>query len=690
MPVILGPDGPSLGGFVCPAVVAAARAVEARPAARPATACGSCRGRAPRRRPPTSDGAAGWPAPPTRSSPSPARRGTPAPARRPITDDGRAGPAAARRRPPRRSPTARPATGSCSSSTAPMTLDLALRLRVAGARPVGRRAPPGRRRRRDPGRALAARPGRRRRADRRGRPLELLQDAEAELVDVERRRVPVADRAPAAVVGRPRDPRGDRPLHARRARRRAVVPVEHRVHPPHQRPRHRRRRAAHRVRRLVPRARARRRLPRCAGRHAARSPPPAGHDEVQPGPHLDAGERRRHRRRLPLHLRHGGTRRLPVRRAHRAGVEPRRPRPALRPSPGCCGRSTSSAGPPGQRRRAARPARGQQGAGTLAHRHRGRRRSAGRPPSVPRRARRRRSTRSGSRQQAAFAAERQAWADDGESRRRRERAPDRGVPAAVPPDRDRRTAAAGDVVDRVDAAMQRIRADGREAIWITLLEPAAARAAAADVDRRLAAGEHLPLAGAHAGRQGQHRRRRRAARRPAARRSRSSPTVDGAGRPRARRRRRGGRRQDEPRPVRHRSGRARGRPTASAPTPTGRASISGGSSSGLGRRRGGRARRPRARHRHRRLGPGAGRLPTASSGVKPTRGRISTAGVVPACRSLDCVSVFARTVEEAALGRVDRRRRPTTPTRGAAGRRAPVAAVNGRGSRHRHPAAPTA
>ncbi|QXC62854.1 allophanate hydrolase [Aquihabitans sp. G128] len=48
---------------------------------------------------------------------------------------------------------------------------------------------------------------------------------------------------------------------------------------------------------------------------------------------------------------------------------------------------------------------------------------------------------------------------------------------------------------------------------------------------------------------------------------------------------------------------------------------------------------------------GSGRVPAAANGivgVKPTKGRLSTAGVVPACRSLDCVSVFARTVAEAA------------------------------------------
>ena len=42
---------------------------------------------------------------------------------------------------------------------------------------------------------------------------------------------------------------------------------------------------------------------------------------------------------------------------------------------------------------------------------------------------------------------------------------------------------------------------------------------------------------------------------------------------------------------------------------------------------------------------GSGRIPAAFNnivGLKPTRGLASTRGVVPACRSLDCVSVFAR------------------------------------------------
>jgi allophanate hydrolase len=47
---------------------------------------------------------------------------------------------------------------------------------------------------------------------------------------------------------------------------------------------------------------------------------------------------------------------------------------------------------------------------------------------------------------------------------------------------------------------------------------------------------------------------------------------------------------------------------------------------------------------------GSGRVPAAFNGIvglKPTRGLVSTEGVVPACASLDCVSVFARTLPEA-------------------------------------------
>jgi len=48
---------------------------------------------------------------------------------------------------------------------------------------------------------------------------------------------------------------------------------------------------------------------------------------------------------------------------------------------------------------------------------------------------------------------------------------------------------------------------------------------------------------------------------------------------------------------------------------------------------------------------GSGRVPAAFNGivgVKPTRGLVSTRGLLPACRSLDCVTTLTRTVGEAA------------------------------------------
>jgi allophanate hydrolase len=47
---------------------------------------------------------------------------------------------------------------------------------------------------------------------------------------------------------------------------------------------------------------------------------------------------------------------------------------------------------------------------------------------------------------------------------------------------------------------------------------------------------------------------------------------------------------------------------------------------------------------------GSGRVPAGFNnvvGLKPTRGLVSTGGVVPACRSLDCVSIFALTCNDA-------------------------------------------
>lgn len=47
---------------------------------------------------------------------------------------------------------------------------------------------------------------------------------------------------------------------------------------------------------------------------------------------------------------------------------------------------------------------------------------------------------------------------------------------------------------------------------------------------------------------------------------------------------------------------------------------------------------------------GSGRVPAAFNnliGLKPSKGVLSTSGVVPACRSLDCVSLFTQTCEDA-------------------------------------------
>lgn len=49
---------------------------------------------------------------------------------------------------------------------------------------------------------------------------------------------------------------------------------------------------------------------------------------------------------------------------------------------------------------------------------------------------------------------------------------------------------------------------------------------------------------------------------------------------------------------------------------------------------------------------GSGRVPAGFNnivGLKPTKGRFSTSGVVPACRSLDCVSIFSLTVSDAEI-----------------------------------------
>ena len=151
-----------------------------------------------------------------------------------------------------------------------------------------------------------------------------------------------------------------------------------------------------------------------------------------------------------------------------------------------------------------------------------------------------------------------------------------------------------------------------------------------------------------------------AVRLPAGAQRRRGAAADGGGR--------AADRQDEPRPVRDRPGRhalavrrvlERVR---SAPV-VGRLEL------GLGAWPSARAS-SRSRSAPTPPGPGACRRPsTAIVGVKPTRGLVSTAGVVPACRSLDCVSVFAADVAERAArargaGRA-RSRRPVLARRRA-------------------------
>ena len=88
-------------------------------------------------------------------------------------------------------------------------------------------------------------------------------------------------------------------------------------------------------------------------------------------------------------------------------------------------------------------------------------------------------------------------------------------------------------------------------------------------------------------------------------------------------------------------------PYGAVPNAFDAAYISGGSSSGS-------AVAVALGHVHFALGTdtaGSGRVPASFNNIvgwKPTRGAISTRGVVPACESLDCVSIFALTVGDAA------------------------------------------
>ncbi|MFZ4517504.1 MAG: allophanate hydrolase [Microthrixaceae bacterium] len=207
----------------------------------------------------------------------------------------------------------------------------------------------------------------------------------------------------------------------------------------------------------------------------------------------------------------------------------------------------------------------------------------------------------------------------------------------VPPTRSATAAA----TDAATASLAAIDADGRDGIWIELLAPEVVLAAAAAVDRRVAAGEDLPLAGTTLAVKGNidvdgvdttaacpafaHRPERSAA---AVQALVDAGTVVVG--------------------VTNLDQFATGlvgtrSPYGICPNAHWPGLVSGGSSSGS-------AVAVAAGMVDLALGTdtaGSGRVPAAANGIvgiKPTRGRISTAGVVPACASLDCVSVFARDV----------------------------------------------
>jgi allophanate hydrolase len=195
--------------------------------------------------------------------------------------------------------------------------------------------------------------------------------------------------------------------------------------------------------------------------------------------------------------------------------------------------------------------------------------------------------------------------------------------------------------ERVRAAYAAIAAAGRPEIWITLRPEREARAEAAAVDARAAAGERLPLAGLTAA---------------------VKDNIDVAGLPTT-----AGAPSYSYRPERDATCVARLRaagavivgktnmdqfatglvgtrsPYGAVRNAVDPARISGGSSSGS-------AVAVALGLADIALGTdtaGSGRVPAALNGVvgvKPTRGLVPATGVVPACRTLDCVTVFARSL----------------------------------------------
>ncbi|MEV7320983.1 allophanate hydrolase [Streptomyces sp. NPDC093970] len=199
-------------------------------------------------------------------------------------------------------------------------------------------------------------------------------------------------------------------------------------------------------------------------------------------------------------------------------------------------------------------------------------------------------------------------------------------------------------VSRIRAAYARVEAVDRPEIWIDLRPPEETEAEARTIDERVAAGEHLPLAGRLVAVKGNID-------------VQGLPTTAGcpayAYRPAT----------DAPAVARLRAAGAlvlgttnldqfatglvgTRSPYGAVRNAVDPARISGGSSSGS-------AVAVALGIVDLALGTdtaGSGRVPAAFNGIvglKPTRGLVPAGGVVPACASLDCVTVFARTLPEA-------------------------------------------
>ena len=633
---IVGADGPSLGGFVALAQVIGADLLAARAAARRATQVlrRSRRGRAERAHAERRSPRGRWPAMP-RPGVAPAAAATAA--CRPSPATGAHGPLTYRRAGERAllvefgEPGARPRARACAPT------------RCTGR--ARRRAPRRRARRHRPACARCTSSYDPDRAERRERLVDALDRLEAAAArDPRRSTIPGRTVHAAAGLAPQRGDAGRRALPGLGARGRPLVPGQHRLHPPHQRPA---RRGARSGRSCSTRA-----ISCSASGDVYLGAPVAV--PLDPRHRLVTTKYNPARTWTPANAVGIGGAFLCVYGIEGpggyqlSGAPCRSGTPDRRARRGGCATSTSCASSSSPSReleelRAAQrtPARGARRREPASF-SLGRARALRWPPT-PRRSQRSRRAR-----EAAFAAERDAWAAERGTRggggvtleRQRAATDYRAGGAAL------RVAAR--ICERSSAAAGLdLAASPTSSCW-----RAAARWTHAD---RVAAAVRASPSRSRTTSTSPACRRPPAA--PASRRSRSAtaPVVAAPAR-----RRRAARRQDEHGPVRHRPRRhaqpvrcllvARSTPRASAAARA-------------------RARRVavalghvavRARDRHRRLRAGAGRVQRARRRSSRRAGCSARRGVVPACASLDCVSVFSRIVADAAT-RARRRGRGFDP-----------------------------